>query len=137
EEAFGYNIENKKINEILENALSEIKHIEANVKTIENNSCILNNGQIIKSDLILAADGKDSVVRKALKIEINKQIYPQTALVLKFAHEYEHNNICTEIHNSTGPFTQVPLLGKYSSLIWTVNKTEEVSLKKLSISELN
>jgi 2-octaprenyl-6-methoxyphenol hydroxylase len=41
--------------------------------------------------------------------------------VLSFSHTVDHENISTEFHTEEGPFTQVPLKGKRSSLVWVVN----------------
>jgi 2-octaprenyl-6-methoxyphenol hydroxylase len=46
--------------------------------------------------------------------------YPQAALVLNFGHRSEHGFTSTEFHTETGPFTQVPLPGNRSSLVWVV-----------------
>jgi 2-octaprenyl-6-methoxyphenol hydroxylase len=40
--------------------------------------------------------------------------------VLNFGHSRPHGFISTEFHTETGPFTQVPLPGSRSSLVWVV-----------------
>ncbi|WP_208439852.1 FAD-dependent monooxygenase, partial [Bartonella grahamii] len=47
--------------------------------------------------------------------------YSQIALVLNFSHDFSHQNTSTEFHTENGPFTQVPLTGHRSSLVWVVN----------------
>lgn len=138
--AFGYNIENKFLNEVLLKKIAKIKHIEANVTKVtygDNITCHLDNNEEIKTNLLFAADGKNSTLRKSLNIRANIKNYDQVSLVLKFLHEFEHQNISTEIHTPFGPFTQVPLPGKNSSLIWTVNKSEAERIKNLPIEKLN
>jgi len=63
--------------------------------------------------------------------------YPQTAIVLNFSHDLPHGNISTEFHTESGPFTQVPLPGNRSSLVWVRKPTEADVLMALSPEELS
>ena len=68
--------------------------------------------------LLLAADGRNSVLREAAGIRTNAWTYEQTALATSFAHSGPHDGVSTEYHKSSGPFTTVPLPGNTSSLVW-------------------
>ena len=61
-----------------------------------------------------------SPAREAAGISTSARSYPQAALVLNFGHRGDHGFTSTEFHTETGPFTQVPLPGNRSSLVWVV-----------------
>lgn len=128
ETAFGYNIPNAALNRKLAEAVENnpaIKRITQPAIEYRNNgdhvTITLAGGDTLHTRLVVAADGRNSAAREAAGIRTRRWSYPQTAVVLSFAHEVEHENISTEFHTEEGPFTQVPLKGKRSSLVWVVN----------------
>ncbi|MBO1025518.1 UbiH/UbiF family hydroxylase [Ochrobactrum sp. SD129] len=128
ETAFGYNIPNAALNQKLAEAVENnpaIKRITQPAIEYRNNgdhvTITLAGGDTLHTRLVVAADGRNSAAREAAGIRTRRWSYPQTAVVLSFAHEVEHENISTEFHTEEGPFTQVPLKGKRSSLVWVVN----------------
>ena len=128
ETAFGYNIPNAALNQKLAEAVENnpaIKRITQPAIEYRNNgdhvTITLAGGDTLPTRLVVAADGRNSAAREAAGIRTRRWSYPQTAVVLSFAHEVEHENISTEFHTEEGPFTQVPLKGKRSSLVWVVN----------------
>jgi 2-octaprenyl-6-methoxyphenol hydroxylase len=56
--------------------------------------------------------------------------------VLSFSHSREHHDISTEFHTEHGPFTQVPLAGKRSSLVWVTTPVHAVELLELDRNQL-
>jgi 2-octaprenyl-6-methoxyphenol hydroxylase len=78
----------------------------------------LGDGTTLTACLVVGADGRNSLVRERSDIACRAWAYPQTAIVLNFAHRRDHGGISTEFHRTTGPFTQVPLPGRRSSLVW-------------------
>ncbi|MBL1406677.1 MAG: UbiH/UbiF family hydroxylase [Rhizobiales bacterium] len=115
-EAFGYNILNVDMIDLLENKLKSFKNVTfiekpvAQITYLENKSSKiqLDDKTEIDADLIIAADGRNSFVRNSLNIEVTKTRYPQIAVVANLSHTLPHNNISTEFHTPTGPFTLVP-----------------------------
>lgn len=97
----------------------------------------LESGEIIKADLVVGADGRQSKVRQAAGIAVRQWDYPQTAVVTHFHHEKSHQNISTEFHTETGPFTLVPLQGKRCSLVCVVSPDEAERLMAVSDAELS
>ncbi|RWG55491.1 MAG: UbiH/UbiF family hydroxylase, partial [Mesorhizobium sp.] len=75
--------------------------------------------------------------REAAGIRASARPYPQSALVLNFSHRSEHGFISTEFHTETGPFTQVPLPGKRSSLVWVVKPETAQELAALDDAMLS
>jgi 2-octaprenyl-6-methoxyphenol hydroxylase len=97
----------------------------------------LDNGETVSAKNILASDGRNSLIRQKVSISAKTWGYQQKAIVLTFAHKFPHQNISTEFHTEKGPFTQVPLPGKRSSLVWAIKEDEEEHFMSLPKEELN
>ncbi|MEM6481817.1 MAG: FAD-dependent monooxygenase, partial [Pseudomonadota bacterium] len=69
----------------------------------------LSNDRKVRTRLVVAADGRDSLVREKSGIAVTRLRYGQKALSFAVTHDAPHQNISTEIHRSGGPFTLVPL----------------------------
>ncbi len=124
-EEFGFNIPNKALNAALAKAVTETPAItvhDAMVSAIaydpDHVTATLSDGTHVTARLAIGADGANSLVREAAGIGTRRWAYPQTAVVLAFDHERPHHSISTEFHRPEGPFTQVPLPGNRSSLVW-------------------
>jgi 2-octaprenyl-6-methoxyphenol hydroxylase len=72
----------------------------------------------IEAEFAVAADGRNSVLRKAAGIAATEWSFDQSALVTRFQHSKDHEYVSTEWHKLGGPFTTVPLPGKHSALVW-------------------
>ena len=99
-------------------------------------SAHLADGIELSARLAVAADGRNSPARAAAGIRTSARSYPQSALVVTFSHTRGHSFISTEFHTETGPFTQVPLPGDRSSLVWVVRPKEAEALAALSREKL-
>lgn len=138
EDAFGYNIPNAVLNAKLAEAVAGSATIERNTASAieyrpngDHVTVTLTGGDTLHARLLVAADGRNSGAREAAGIRARRWNYPQTAVVLSFAHTIGHENISTEFHTEHGPFTQVPLKGKRSSLVWVVNPERAEALLSL------
>lgn len=69
----------------------------------------LSDGTKVRCRLVVAADGRNSPMRKAAGIEVQTTRFGQKALAFAVTHPIPHNNVSTEIHRTGGPFTFVPL----------------------------
>ncbi|MDQ0320287.1 2-octaprenyl-6-methoxyphenol hydroxylase [Pararhizobium capsulatum DSM 1112] len=123
--AFGYNIPNTAFLDLLDRQIrqqSGLRRLETTLDALmlDNEKAILTlgDGTVISADLVVGADGRRSKVREAAGVDVRTWSYPQTAIVLNFSHSLPHQNISTEFHTPDGPFTQVPLPGQRSSLVW-------------------
>ncbi|MEZ2219615.1 UbiH/UbiF family hydroxylase [Rhizobium sp. RCC_161_2] len=142
-DAFGYNIPNA----VLLDSLSEAVKAEGNITLIETTASevairddgvtiTLEDGDTIEAAFVVGADGRNSMVRETLGIKVKSWSYPQSAMVLNFAHSLPHQNISTEFHTESGPFTQVPLPGNRSSLVWVQKPEEAAANAEKSLEDL-
>lgn len=142
--AFGYNIPNAPFLENLERRIAERETITRFDTTLERlgftgNAVELHlaDGRSLVANLVVGADGRQSEVRRQSGISARTWTYPQTALVLNFTHELPHANISTEFHTESGPFTQVPLPGRRSSLVWVLSPAEAEAKRALPLDQLS
>ena len=141
--AFGYNFVNSSLLGALLDAVVAEPNITLFPSAVENVALSpdgvtlsLSDGVTVEADFVIGADGRKSRMREAAGVGIRTWAYPQTAVVLNFAHTLPHNNTSTEFHTETGPFTQVPLPGNRSSLVWVVRPEEAERLLALSPEDL-
>jgi 2-octaprenyl-6-methoxyphenol hydroxylase len=142
-DAFGYNFPNKALMDVLEAAVAaegNISRFSDMAETIgiapESVTITLAGGEEISADFAIGADGRKSKLRETVGINVRTWSYPQSAMVLNFVHALPHQNISTEFHTEHGPFTQVPLPGNRSSLVWVQNPSDAAARVELSLAEL-
>lgn len=143
-DAFGYNIPNQPLFDTLHaaaDACGLITRFESPlVSTGDAEAAIiltLEDGTSLQASAALAADGRGSTLREAAGIRVRTWSYPQTALVMNFSHRLPHADTSTEFHTEQGPFTQVPLPGNRSSLVWAVNPSDVERILALPREQLN
>lgn len=80
----------------------------------------LSNGEIIRTQLIAACDGRSSATRKSAGITVTGWTYAQHAIAATIDHTVSHHGIAHERFLPSGPFAILPLRGGHrSSLVWT------------------
>ncbi|TDX64296.1 2-octaprenyl-6-methoxyphenol hydroxylase [Methylosinus sp. sav-2] len=131
--AFGLNVSNDELTAILlehARATQGFEIIESDIADYEfeddGAAAILADGRRIEADFIVAADGRGSKARAAAGIDTKEWTYPQVALTALLRHELPHDNVSTEFHTRSGPFTLVPLPPREgaehrSSLVWLMS----------------
>lgn len=123
-EAFGWNIPlGALIVELRQAALSAgVTIVPETVTATENLGAVAavdtQSGQRFYGEVLIAADGIESVLRKCAGISVDRWSFDQSALVTTFAHSGPHHGVSTERHRPGGAFTTVPLPGNASSLVW-------------------
>src|SRR5690606_26283865 len=75
--------------------------------------------------------------REAAGIAVRSWRAGQSALVLNFSHTRPHDDTSTEFHTEDGPFTQVPLPGLRSSLVWVTRRRRADELATLADATLS
>lgn len=143
-QAFGYNIPNRVLLDTLQSAVADEANItrltgavEAVAFSDEQVLLTLADGTTVSTAFVIGADGRNSKVRESAGVNTRRWSYPQSAVVLNFGHTLPHDNVSTEFHTPSGPFTQVPLPGRRSSLVWVVKPEEATRLLALSLDELS
>jgi 2-octaprenyl-6-methoxyphenol hydroxylase len=143
ERPFGWNLANTALRQGLTAALAEMTGARlqhgAGVAAILPRSTeiriTLTGGARIAARLLVAADGRDSAVRRALGIGATTLRYGQKALVFAVTHPVPHGNVSTEVHRSGGPFTLVPLPDRgglpASAVVWMERAAEADRLAAL------
>jgi 2-octaprenyl-6-methoxyphenol hydroxylase len=144
EPCFGLNVPNQALNGALETAVKETSGIDWRETLVEGweiaadqVTARLADGTALAAKLAVAADGRNSPARAAAGIRTSTRAYPQAALVTAFSHSRAHGFVSTEFHTETGPFTQVPLPGSRSSLVWVVKPQEAERLATLAAEALS
>lgn len=129
EPQFGWNIPNAALRAILPQAIAAHPNADLHSSvsvcghTPRLNETIvrLSDGSHVPARLLIAADGRDSQLREAAGISATRLRYGQKALVFAVRHDRPHDGISTEVHQSGGPFTLVPLAGpdqNRSAIVW-------------------
>jgi 2-octaprenyl-6-methoxyphenol hydroxylase len=142
-DAFGYNIENKHLVASLEARAAEFPafaRIEDTAAAVDlapaDVTVHLAGGGEVLARVAVAADGRHSLLRRTAGIATDHHAYPQTALALNLRHTRSHENIATEFHTETGPFTLVPLPGLRSGLVCVVDRPTAAAMAALDDTAL-
>ena len=120
-------VENHLIRHALNARLAELPSARVigghTVTTLERDAhratAVLDDGARITARLVIAADGRNSPLRREAGIEVMEWTYPQTGIVCTVRHARDHRGIAHERFLPAGPFAILPLPGKRASLVWT------------------
>ena len=88
----------------------------------------LGDDSTLKANLVVGADGRNSLARTAAKIEVETWPYPQSALTLTVGHALPHGGQAEEHFHTHGVFAILPLTDNRSSLVWTMPQDEAQAL---------
>ena len=142
-DAFGWNIENARLADILETrvlAHPAIHRILAPATAFVFHTTAAEiaaaDGSRVVGSLAVGADGRKSPTRRAAGIDETIVPYDQSALTAVFAHRRPHEGQSVEFHKRGGPFTLVPLpageRGEHrSSLVWALPRRQAETLAAL------
>ncbi|MEM9435013.1 MAG: FAD-dependent monooxygenase [Pseudomonadota bacterium] len=145
---FGWNVPNWLFKRELADRIAHLPSVELRtgvtterIRPRLNQSVVwLSDGTRPGADLVIAADGRNSRLRRAAGIDVTTRHYGQKALAFAVTHSLPHNNVSTEIHLKGGPFTTVPLPdydGQPSSaIVWMERAGVAQELSNLSQSDL-
>ena len=121
-------------NEFILDGLYKKLEKQNNVKIFNNTSLknILYQGNkiitkqdnfLINTNLLIASDGKNSLVRKIFKTPIFSKNYKKKAIVINFYHSKDHQNTAYEFFFKNGPLAILPMQKNknefQSSIVWT------------------
>lgn len=88
---------------------------------------VLADGQVLTAELVVAADGRNSMLRRDAGIRSTNWDYPQCGIVGTVHHDRPHDGVAHEHFLPAGPFALLPMVdgekGEYrSSLVWTESR---------------
>lgn len=123
----GYIVENRVLRRVLINRARTLpslrllapRQVAGMVASLTGAAAILQGGERVAARLVVAADGKDSPLRKAAGIRTVEWTYPQTGIVATVRHARPHAGIAVEHFLPAGPFAILPMTGNRSSIVWT------------------
>jgi len=130
-EPLGYMVENRRMRHALHEqtkkqdnitwiAPARVSGIEASDdKTTITFDTSDGGGKTLSAALLVAADGRNSFVRKMAKIGVTGWPCNQKAIVTTVEHELPHDGIAHELFLPAGPFAILPLTGNRASIVWT------------------
>ncbi len=141
---FGYNIQNHALMAALEQRASKFSNLvrfddeadaidpgeaDVTIRTV--------GGTSLSAWLVVGADGRQSLSRKAADIAVRHRDLDQAALTFNVAHSRPHRNISTEFHTPQGPCVFVPLPGDRCSVVWVTVPREAERLRAMSDEDLS
>jgi 2-octaprenyl-6-methoxyphenol hydroxylase len=137
-EAFGYNIANSLLVEALYRRAGTEPIVRRPVTVdriaLSPSSATLSAGDrfTLTAQLVVGADGRHSICRKAAGIGGSERRYGKGAIATSFSHGVPHRGVSIELHRQGGSMTTVPLPDAYaSSLIWLGDDAEIEALMAL------
>ncbi len=142
--AFGYGIETRSLRKrLLELVLERpvIRYLpEARLVNLERDGDVilahLTNGAVIRTPLIIGADGRRSTVRDLAGIRTEKIAYQQTAITLAFRHDESHDHRVREYMNASGPLALLPIGDKICSATWIERPDQAERLLSLAPADM-
>ncbi len=144
---FGYNLPNWLLRRVMVARLAELPNVDFRpgvattaLLTREAEALVtLSGGARVIARLAIAADGRNSTLRRAAGIPVTTLRYGQKALAFAVTHQIPHANVSTEIHRSGGPFTLVPLPDRNglpaSAVVWMEAGPEAARLASLPVPD--
>ncbi|MDH5326879.1 MAG: FAD-dependent monooxygenase, partial [Gammaproteobacteria bacterium] len=84
----------------------------------------LDNGQSVKTRLLVAADGGQSSVRTLCNIEVKQREYHQSAVIANISCSHPQAHTAYERFTPQGPLALLPMGVERYSLVWTHNQRD-------------
>lgn len=138
--ALGAVIEADRLNYLLNQTLEDAENISlfraTKIKTLSREEGIwritLADGSVLKSNLIVGADGSDSLVRISQGVGVSCKVYPAMAIVVNVALARSHQQRAFERFTETGSLAMLPFGENRVKCIWILPPKEAQSLSALS-----
>lgn len=92
----------------------------------------LADGQVLLGRLLVAADGRDSLVRDLVGIETSGREYDQRAIVALVKPSEWHQETAWQRFLPTGPLALLPLVDGRCSIVWSATETRAAELLAMS-----
>lgn len=127
DQPLGWIVENKIIRDTLFDAIEASERVALFAPALRAATAFhpgealvdLADGRRLAAKLVIAADGRRSLLRAEAGIKTNDWRYNQTGIVATVAHEKPHGGVAHEFFLPSGPFAILPMTNNRSSLVWT------------------
>jgi 2-octaprenyl-6-methoxyphenol hydroxylase len=136
ETAFGHMVEARSLRVALNARMHALPALHvfapatADVRRSENGASVaVAGGPAIGCRLVVAAEGRNSPLRRAATIPVTHIPYDQTGIVCAVSHQHPHHNVALEHFLPSGPFAQLPMCASpdaeqvgapnVSAIVWT------------------
>ncbi len=123
--------ENKKINQLQVHDTSVSLEVEMNTDDRPDSTPITDILQI-RANLVIGADGSQSIVRELCDIQTRFHDYEQQAIVTTVTLEGDHQNTAWQCFLDSGPVAMLPLQDGRCSVVWSCDNEKANTLKQLS-----
>jgi 2-octaprenyl-6-methoxyphenol hydroxylase len=138
-EPLGYMVENRRIRAALADAVTaagiEVR-APASVAAVEAGAArtvvTLADGRVLEAPVVVGAEGRGSLVRKAAGIDTVGWGYGQSGVVATVSLGRDHGNVAHEYFLPSGPFAILPLTERRASLVWTESTRRGEALRDAS-----
>ena len=115
-------------------------HMPAQVEICDRSEYIvsvtLDSGASVRAPLLVAADGRGSMMREEAGITMARWQYEHSAIICTVSHEQSHSNTAYEIFYPSGPFAVLPMQDAggvhRSAIVWTVAREDGPVLAKIN-----
>ncbi len=135
-EPLGYMVENRRTRTGLAQGIeaarltvlapARVEGVEAGLGGVQVR---LADGRIVRAPLVVGAEGRGSVIRKAAGIGVVGWDYKQSGVVATLKLERPHQGVAHEYFLPAGPFAILPLTENRVSLVWTESHEAAHALK--------
>jgi 2-octaprenyl-6-methoxyphenol hydroxylase len=98
--------------------------VEAFTISEPNAEIRLRSGNVLRANLLVAADGQKSALRDMIGIKATEWKSDRKGIVATIGHELPHNGLAIQHFLPAGPFAILPLTGNRSSIVWTEEASE-------------
>lgn len=132
----GHIVENRQLQTTLWSLCQQHSQIEclcpAKPSAYETGVLTLEDGRQLSADLIVAADGAQSMLREWAGIELTTQSYDQQGLVCNVTTSQPHQHTAWQRFLPTGPLAFLPLADAHQcSIVWSLPTVEADRLAQL------
>ncbi|WGM46219.1 Ubiquinone hydroxylase UbiL [Brevundimonas sp. NIBR10] len=138
-EPLGYMVENRHIRAALAQGVTDAGievRAPASVASVATDgfgaSVGLADGAVLRAPLVVGAEGRGSVVRKAAGIGTVGWAYGQSGVVATVRLGRPHGGVAHEYFLPSGPFAILPLTDQRASLVWTETTRAAEALRDCS-----
>ena len=114
---------------------AEVVNAEYKAEAVEIELSADSDRKVIRTRLLVAADGARSRIRETAGIRTQGWHYWQSCVVATIKTERPHNNIAYERFWPSGPMGVLPLPGNRCQVVWTAPHAEAKALKELDEKE--